>query len=107
MKYKKIKDGEGDFNSFNAVKLHEALIELLGDQDGKWDLSTNQNSITINVNVEGLDLTGVDKVFEDHFKIDWTDYDPKKDKKDKLRVKLSQVTTIAGLKTFIEEELLQ
>jgi hypothetical protein len=109
IEYKKIKNGEGDFESLNAGELHKALILAIGDQGDPQKWYIDYGSVIFRVLYDkdaGLDLAEIDRVCKDHFKIDWSDFDPRKDKKDKQKIKLSPITTIAGLKTFIEEELL-
>jgi len=108
MKYRKIKDSEGDFVSFEPGILHLALIEHLGEQGDpqRWYLSTSACTVSLIVRDKSMDLDGVDKIFRDHFKIDWSNYDSKKKEKDKQVDRLMGITTIAGLKVFIEEELL-
>lgn len=59
MKFKKIKDGIGDFYGFNAGILREELIALLGEQGSPqmWYANTNQNEIDMNL-TEALDTPG-------------------------------------------------
>lgn len=75
--------------------------------NGKSEIIVKFTSIQgFKVTLTIFDLAEIDRVCKDHFKIDWSDFDPRKDKKDKQKIKLSSITTIAGIKTFIEEELL-
>lgn len=100
MKYTRIKDGEGDFDQFNASSLHEELVTVLGEQGepDRWHLNTSDHRIHIIVHDNTLDTSGVDAVCQAHFLVDWKKVNKEKEKAEEVIVKYDRKLAIQAAK---------
>jgi hypothetical protein len=70
MQFHKIKDGQGDYHSYDTDLLYQELTNLLGSADGRWQLLNTDAGEKISFDVIALDpdvdLSGVSALVQAH-----------------------------------------